>query len=175
MAPLIYMQVRALGSVGYVLITSFLIRENIFALVIHSPSSDISLMQYQDSSCIFLWDPFCLQITINIHASLTFIFTAAGIYTVPSMEAIYALFSILVSSTTLLIHSLSPASVTLNHWSFACLNRFLLIAHPSHSCCTYCMLPSFPGLGWKHLWDCQDGWRKQSNSIGGINWIIIDV
>lgn len=76
--------VRALGSVGYVLITSFLIRENIFALI-----------------------------TINIHASLTFIFTAAGIYTVPSMEAIYALFSILVfinsASFTFLLHLLYAA------------------------------------------------------------------
>ncbi|KAL6192965.1 hypothetical protein ACLB2K_034050 [Fragaria x ananassa] len=76
--------VRALGSVGYVLITSFLIRENIFALI-----------------------------TINIHASLTFIFTAAGIYTVPSMEAIYALFSILVfinsGSFTFLLHLLYAA------------------------------------------------------------------
>ncbi|XP_061990082.1 uncharacterized protein LOC133708626 isoform X1 [Rosa rugosa] len=76
--------VRALGSVGYVLITSFLIRENIFALI-----------------------------TINIHASLTFIFTAAGIYTVPSMEAIYALFSILVfinsGSFTFLLHILYGA------------------------------------------------------------------
>ncbi|KAG5240313.1 hypothetical protein OIU76_013691 [Salix suchowensis] len=58
---------RATGAVGYVLTTSFLIRENIFALI-----------------------------TINIHASLTFIFSAAGINTVPSMSFIYALFGILV-------------------------------------------------------------------------------
>jgi hypothetical protein len=31
------MQVRAIGAVGYVLITSFLLRENILALVIDSP------------------------------------------------------------------------------------------------------------------------------------------
>ncbi|XP_048425246.1 uncharacterized protein LOC125470343 [Pyrus x bretschneideri] len=60
--------VRSLGAVGYVLISSFLIRENILALI-----------------------------TINIHASLTFIFTASGIYSVPSMEAIYALFGSQVS------------------------------------------------------------------------------
>ncbi|KAB2631712.1 hypothetical protein D8674_009231 [Pyrus ussuriensis x Pyrus communis] len=55
--------VRSLGAVGYVLISSFLISENILALI-----------------------------TLNIHASLTFIFTASGIYSVPSMEAIYASF-----------------------------------------------------------------------------------
>ncbi|CAB4264896.1 unnamed protein product [Prunus armeniaca] len=58
--------VRSLGAVGYVLISSFLISENILALI-----------------------------TINIHASLTFIFTASGIYTVPSMGVIYALFGTL--------------------------------------------------------------------------------
>ncbi|KAJ4844812.1 hypothetical protein Tsubulata_033474 [Turnera subulata] len=59
---------RATGAVGYVLTSSFLIRENILALI-----------------------------TVNIHASLTYIFTAAGINIVPSMNAIYILFSILVS------------------------------------------------------------------------------
>lgn len=58
---------RATGAVGYVLTSSFLIRENILALI-----------------------------TINIHASLTFIFAAAGINTVPSMNFIYSLFGILV-------------------------------------------------------------------------------
>ncbi|XP_050373603.1 uncharacterized protein LOC126791228 isoform X2 [Argentina anserina] len=92
--------VRALGSVVYVLITSFLIRENLFALI-----------------------------TMNLHAALTFIFTAAGIYTVPSMEAIYAIFSILVyinnGCFTFLLHILyaaflsrlgMKASLTLPRW-----------------------------------------------------------
>ncbi|GMN38889.1 hypothetical protein TIFTF001_008120 [Ficus carica] len=59
-------RVRALGAVGYVLISSFLIRENILALI-----------------------------TINIHASLTFLFTASGVYIIPSMEFIYTLFGVL--------------------------------------------------------------------------------
>lgn len=59
--------VRAIGAVGYVLISSFLLRENILALI-----------------------------TINIHASLTFMFTASGVNTIPSMNAIYAIFTILV-------------------------------------------------------------------------------
>ncbi|XP_028761869.1 uncharacterized protein LOC114726257 [Neltuma alba] len=59
--------VRSLGAVGFVLISSFLIRENILALI-----------------------------TINIHASLTFVLTASGVNTIPSMDVIYALFSILV-------------------------------------------------------------------------------
>ncbi|KAG7017148.1 hypothetical protein SDJN02_22260 [Cucurbita argyrosperma subsp. argyrosperma] len=59
--------VRALGAVGYVLISSFLIRENILALI-----------------------------TINIHASLTLIFTASGVNLIPSMNAIYAIFGTLV-------------------------------------------------------------------------------
>ncbi|KAM7271055.1 hypothetical protein ACFE04_030269 [Oxalis oulophora] len=59
---------RALGATGYVLTSSFLIRENIFGLI-----------------------------TINIHASLSFIFAAAGINTIPSMNFIYILFGSLVS------------------------------------------------------------------------------
>ncbi|KGN46010.1 uncharacterized protein LOC101204847 isoform X2 [Cucumis sativus] len=59
--------VRAFGAVGYVLVSSFLIRENILALI-----------------------------TINIHASLTLIFTAWGVNLIPSMNAIYAIFGTLV-------------------------------------------------------------------------------
>ncbi|KAK9288724.1 hypothetical protein L1049_017187 [Liquidambar formosana] len=58
--------VRAMGAMGYVLISSFLIRENILALI-----------------------------TINIHASLTYLFTAIGVNTIPSMNAIYAIFGTL--------------------------------------------------------------------------------
>ncbi|KAK7309956.1 hypothetical protein RJT34_07114 [Clitoria ternatea] len=59
--------VRSLGAVGFVLISSFLIRENILALI-----------------------------TINIHASLTFVLTASGVNSIPSMNMIYTLFGILV-------------------------------------------------------------------------------
>ncbi|XP_027914966.1 uncharacterized protein LOC114174329 isoform X3 [Vigna unguiculata] len=59
--------VRAVGAVGFVLISSFLIRENILALI-----------------------------TINIHASLTFVLTASGVNSIPSMNVIYTLFGILV-------------------------------------------------------------------------------
>lgn len=59
--------VRAMGAMGYVLISSFLIRENILALI-----------------------------TINIHASLTYLFTAIGINIIPSMGAIYAIFGTLL-------------------------------------------------------------------------------
>ncbi|XP_030550025.1 uncharacterized protein LOC115754962 isoform X1 [Rhodamnia argentea] len=55
--------VRALCAMGYVLISSFLIRENILDLI-----------------------------TINLHASISFLFTASGINTVPSMNLIYAIF-----------------------------------------------------------------------------------
>ncbi|KAI3885208.1 hypothetical protein MKW98_002600 [Papaver atlanticum] len=55
--------VRAMGAMGYVLISSFLIRENILSLI-----------------------------TINIHASLTYILTAIGVNTIPSMYTIYAIF-----------------------------------------------------------------------------------
>ncbi|RDX80430.1 hypothetical protein CR513_39019 [Mucuna pruriens] len=58
--------VRALGAVGFVLISSFLIRENILALI-----------------------------TINIHASLTFVLAASGVHSIPSMNVIYTLFGIL--------------------------------------------------------------------------------
>ncbi|XP_021815091.1 uncharacterized protein LOC110757701 [Prunus avium] len=79
--------VRSLGAVGYVLISSFLISENILALI-----------------------------TINIHASLTFVFTASGIYTVPSMGVIYALFGTLVlinsGSFMFLLHLLYSVFLT---------------------------------------------------------------
>ncbi|XVF43370.1 hypothetical protein PTKIN_Ptkin02bG0034800 [Pterospermum kingtungense] len=72
---------RAIGLVGYVLTTSFLIRENILALI-----------------------------TINIHASLTYIFAAVGINLIPSMNFIYSLFGILVllnsASFVFLLHLL---------------------------------------------------------------------
>jgi hypothetical protein len=61
------MQTRALGACGYVLLSSFLIRENILGLI-----------------------------TVNIHASLTYILAAAGVNTIPSMDAIYVLFGTLV-------------------------------------------------------------------------------
>ncbi|KAF8407884.1 hypothetical protein HHK36_007022 [Tetracentron sinense] len=64
--------VRAIGAMGYVLISSFLIRENILAVI-----------------------------TINIHASLTYLLTAIGVNTIPSMDAIYAIFGTVVSSTIL--------------------------------------------------------------------------
>ncbi|XP_062111246.1 uncharacterized protein LOC133822821 isoform X1 [Humulus lupulus] len=79
--------VRALGAVGYVLITSFIIRENILALI-----------------------------TINIHASLTFLITASGVYTVPSMNVIYIIFGVLVflnsGSFVFLLHLLYSVFLT---------------------------------------------------------------
>ncbi|KAF6169063.1 hypothetical protein GIB67_038560 [Kingdonia uniflora] len=59
--------VRALGAVAYVLISSFLIRENILSLI-----------------------------TINIHASLTYALTAIGVSTIPSMTSIYVIFGTLL-------------------------------------------------------------------------------
>nr|VDD06660.1 unnamed protein product [Brassica rapa] len=55
--------VRALGLIGYVLTSSFLIRENILAVI-----------------------------TINIHASLSYVFTAMGLNLMPSMSLIYMIF-----------------------------------------------------------------------------------
>nr|XP_010929088.1 uncharacterized protein LOC105050672 [Elaeis guineensis] len=59
--------VRATGAIGYVLLSSFLIRENILDLI-----------------------------TINLHASLTYMLMAMGVNTVPSMDAIYAIFGSLL-------------------------------------------------------------------------------
>jgi hypothetical protein len=64
-------QVRALGLIGYVLTSSFLIRENILAVI-----------------------------TINIHASLSYVFTAMGLNIMPSMSLIYMIFG-----TVLLLNS----------------------------------------------------------------------
>ncbi|PWA79152.1 hypothetical protein CTI12_AA200600 [Artemisia annua] len=59
--------VRAVGAVGYVIMYSFLIRENILALI-----------------------------TINIHASATFILSSFGFLAIPSMNVIYAIFETLL-------------------------------------------------------------------------------
>ncbi|XP_010681342.1 uncharacterized protein LOC104896309 isoform X2 [Beta vulgaris subsp. vulgaris] len=58
--------VRAIGALGYVLTSSFLIRENILALI-----------------------------TINVHATLTLISNSLGFNTVPSMNTIYGIFGVL--------------------------------------------------------------------------------
>ncbi|KAI7996788.1 hypothetical protein LOK49_LG10G00550 [Camellia lanceoleosa] len=58
---------RALGAMGYVLVSSFLIRENILALI-----------------------------TINVHAYLTYILAALGINAIPSMDVIYVIFGTLL-------------------------------------------------------------------------------
>ncbi|XP_020572341.1 uncharacterized protein LOC110019110 isoform X3 [Phalaenopsis equestris] len=62
--------VRVTGVVGYVLLTSFLIRENILNLI-----------------------------TINVHASLTYVLAAIGVSIIPTMDAIYAIFGTLCSKT----------------------------------------------------------------------------
>ncbi|KAK1423183.1 hypothetical protein QVD17_18478 [Tagetes erecta] len=59
--------VRAAGAMGYVVMYSFLIRENILALI-----------------------------TINIHASVTFILSSLGFLVIPSMDVIYAMFGTLL-------------------------------------------------------------------------------
>ncbi|GMJ03740.1 hypothetical protein like AT1G26180 [Hibiscus trionum] len=78
---------RAIGLVGYVLTTSFLIRENILGLI-----------------------------TINIHASLSYIFAAIGINLIPSMNFIYSLFGTLVllnsASFVFLLHLLYSVFLT---------------------------------------------------------------
>ncbi|XP_022725791.1 uncharacterized protein LOC111282105 [Durio zibethinus] len=78
---------RSMGAMGYVFTTSFLIRENILALI-----------------------------TINIHASLMYIFAAVGINLIPSMNFIYFLFGILVllnsASFVFLLHLLYSVFLT---------------------------------------------------------------
>ncbi|XP_057961092.1 uncharacterized protein LOC131153074 [Malania oleifera] len=59
--------IRAMGALGYVALSSFLIRENILALI-----------------------------TINIHASLTYLLSCIGINIILSMDAIYAIFGTLL-------------------------------------------------------------------------------
>ncbi|PKA57545.1 hypothetical protein AXF42_Ash020089 [Apostasia shenzhenica] len=59
--------VRVFGVVGYVLLTSFLIRENILNLI-----------------------------TINVHVSLSYVLTAIGVNIIPSMGAVYAIFGFLL-------------------------------------------------------------------------------
>lgn len=62
---------RAIGAIGYVLLSSFLIRENILQLI-----------------------------TINIHASLSYVLTSIGSNSIPTMDFIYTIFG-----TLLLINS----------------------------------------------------------------------
>lgn len=86
-------QIRAMGAVGYVLLSSFLIRENILALVLLKKQilPPFYGLHFHSKMVFDL-----LQITINIHASLTFIFAAMGINVIPSMNAIYLIFGSLV-------------------------------------------------------------------------------
>ncbi|CAH9096216.1 unnamed protein product [Cuscuta epithymum] len=58
---------RAIGALGYVLLTSFLIRENILQLI-----------------------------TLNIHASLSYILTSIGSNSIPTMDVIYTIFGTVV-------------------------------------------------------------------------------
>ncbi|KAJ4815668.1 Membrane protein [Rhynchospora pubera] len=58
---------RAVGACGYVLVSSILIRENILSLI-----------------------------TVNIHASITYVLQALGVYTIPTMQAIYIIFGVLL-------------------------------------------------------------------------------
>jgi len=78
-----------------VLVSSFLIRENILALV---PVLPYSTLRVDGSKNELVYSVTCIQfqITVNIHASLTYILTAAGVNTIPSMDAIYVLFGTLV-------------------------------------------------------------------------------
>ncbi|CAK7326466.1 unnamed protein product [Dovyalis caffra] len=74
------------------------------AMLLFVLSGPVKTLTYLDGSQLGSFDflvhhcsgNWCRGITINIHASLTFIFAATGINTVPSMNFIYALFSILV-------------------------------------------------------------------------------
>ncbi|XP_010942226.1 uncharacterized protein [Elaeis guineensis] len=59
--------IRAMGATGYILLSSFLMRENILDLI-----------------------------TINLHASLTYILMDMGVNTIPSIDAIYAIFGSLL-------------------------------------------------------------------------------
>ncbi|CAH9124174.1 unnamed protein product [Cuscuta epithymum] len=72
---------RAIGALGYVLLTSFLIRENILQLI-----------------------------TLNIHASLSYILTSIGSNSIPTMDVIYTIFGtvLIINSTffVLLLHIL---------------------------------------------------------------------
>ncbi|KAF3785290.1 hypothetical protein EJ110_NYTH28354 [Nymphaea thermarum] len=59
--------VRATGALGYVLISSFLLRENILSLI-----------------------------AINLHASLSYMLAALGVNVIPSMKTIYTIFGTLL-------------------------------------------------------------------------------
>ncbi|CAN6448700.1 unnamed protein product [Victoria cruziana] len=58
---------RATGALGYVLISSFLLRENILSLI-----------------------------AINLHASLSYVLAALGVNVIPSMKTIYTIFGTLL-------------------------------------------------------------------------------
>ncbi|XP_030960244.1 uncharacterized protein LOC115981943 isoform X3 [Quercus lobata] len=55
--------------------------------------SKLDCFNFVVHNCSSNW---CCGITINIHASLTFMFTALGVHTIPSMNMIYAIFTTLV-------------------------------------------------------------------------------
>ncbi|XP_073395448.1 uncharacterized protein [Physcomitrium patens] len=78
--------VRCLGALGFVLLTSWLLRDNILALI-----------------------------TMNAHASLSYMLAAVGINLVPTMPMIYVVFASLVSSLSSI-----QFSEYLGRWRLCC-------------------------------------------------------
>jgi hypothetical protein len=77
--------VRSMGALGFVLLTSWLLRENILALI-----------------------------TINAHASVSYMLAALGINVVPTMPMIYLVFASLVCMTFVSVPFLPPAKIKWN-------------------------------------------------------------
>jgi hypothetical protein len=80
-----WLQVRSVGALGFVLLTSWLLRENILALI-----------------------------TINAHASVSYMLAALGINVVPTMPMIYLVFASLVCMTFVSVPFLPPAKMKWN-------------------------------------------------------------
>ncbi|KAI7978964.1 hypothetical protein LOK49_Contig591G00002 [Camellia lanceoleosa] len=112
---------RALGAMGYVLVSSFLIRENILALVIDLSFSLEFLFHHVS---VILLKSLILSVDHHsVHAYLTYILAALGINAIPSMDVIYVILG----------HCLCSTAVSL------C------------SCCTFCTRCSLPNLGCRLL------------------------
>jgi flagellar biosynthesis protein FlhB len=107
-----WLQVRSIGALGFVLLTSWLLRENILALI-----------------------------TINAHASVSYMLAALGINVVPTMPMIYLVFASLVCMTFVSVPFLPPAKMKWNRMPIfgALLKKFSV-----HGIVEKCTLTSCP-------------------------------
>lgn len=160
-------QVRAVGAIGYVLISSFLIGENILNLVIYGLSlvlffptficfiEDDIFVLYSSLSACRLPSTSMLYSHICSHPSALMQFHQ-WIWYISSSASWYVLF--VASFFAFFLHKKLKAP-------FFCstLGSFCSTVLSSCSCCIFYMPYFLQDSGWRIHWNYQNGWRLQYN------------